>query len=425
MNTRSVRIHRRHVPRNAARLLASLAGIALAPLASAGGFSIQAQGTQALGSAFSGVASLDDASTVWFNPASMGGLDKGSLVAAASLIDTGFSFHNGGSTGAYALPTSFDDDGGGFHVVPQLYAAIPMDDRLRLGFAANLPFGLATEYDAGWRGQFVALKSQARAINLNPAVAWRIGERTWIGGGVNWQRFSAQLSNYAGPAAGTVVLKAHDASWGFNLGAWTELANGAKLGLSYRSRISYALNGDVRFSLASALNGGANASLSTPESASVNVAVPVTPAFELMANVVWTKWSRLDELRIVRTTATPLTPVGAVLNVLPFEWRNSWLAALGAAWRPSGSWELRFGVASDPRVAEDVHRTPRLPDQSRILITAGAGYRWGNSAVDAAYGHEFVKDARVGNTVAGVPGALVGTFRNRADVLSLQYSLRF
>lgn len=412
-------------PSGRARALLPALGIALAAPAFSGGFGIQAQGTQALGSAFSNLATLDDASTVWFNPASMGGLEQGSLAVSSALIDTQFKFSNSGSTGAYATPSAFDTDGGGFHVVPQLYAAIPMSDRLRLGFAVNAPFGLATDYDAGWRGQYVALNSEARAINVNPAVAWRVGERLWLAGGVNWQRFNAELTNYAGPAAGTVVLKADDSSWGYNLGAWTEFANGAKVGLAYRSKIAYSLQGDVRFSVATALNGGATTKLATPESASFNVALPITPALELTANTTWTRWSRLDQLRIVRTTATPLTAAGAVLNVLPFEWKNSWLFAVGATWRPSEAWAFRAGIASDPRVSEDTHRTPRLPDQSRILMTVGAGYRFGNSAIDAALGYETLKDARVNNTVAGVPGALVGNFDNNAKVLSLQYSLRF
>jgi long-subunit fatty acid transport protein len=61
------------------------------------------------------------------------------------------------------------------------------------------------------------------------------------------------------------------------------------------------------------------------------------------------------------------------------------------------------------------------------MVTGGARYQLGRGrgSVDLAYAHEFVRDASVNEAVPGVPGRLVGTFRNSSDVVSVQYNLRF
>jgi long-chain fatty acid transport protein len=398
-----------------------MAGI---PLAHASGFAITAQGTRALGSAFAGQAALDDASTVWFNAAAMGQVRTSTASIAVNVIDTAFSFDNAASSGAYALPTAFDDDGGGTHPVPQIYLVSTAGERLRLGLGLNLPFGLATEYDAGWRGQFVALKSEARAFNVNPSVAWRVGTRLWVGAGLDWQHFTAELTNFAGPA-GEVRLKASDSGWGYNLGVHYGAPDSLRAGIAYRSKISYSLRGDATFSAAAALDGGARAALTVPENLAINFALPIGERWELHADATWTRWSRLEELVVRRTTASPLGASGSVLSVLPFDWRNAHFLAIGGAYRLRPGVALRAGLAHDPRVSGDAERTARLPDQSRLLVAVGATWELDAGTLDVAVGHEFVRDAAVNNTVAGVPGALVGSFDNRADVVSLQYSRRF
>src|SRR6185295_4570940 len=56
----------------------------------------------------------------------------------------------------------------------------------------------------------------------------------------------------AGAAAGlgeaTAAVKASDSSWGWNIGGLFQLTPDTKIGLTYRSEISYNLNGTVNFS---------------------------------------------------------------------------------------------------------------------------------------------------------------------------------
>jgi long-subunit fatty acid transport protein len=57
------------------------------------------------------------------------------------------------------------------------------------------------------------------------------------------------------------------------------------------------------------------------------------------------------------------------------------------------------------------------------LVTVGSTYRLsGGDTIDVGYGHEFVEDSVVRDSVAGVPGVLAGRFKDTADVLSVQYN---
>ncbi|MGZ8269331.1 MAG: OmpP1/FadL family transporter, partial [Burkholderiales bacterium] len=105
-------------------------------------------------------------------------------------------------------------------------------------------------------------------------------------------------------------------------------------------------------------------------------------------------------------------------------WKDTWRYSAGANYRINDRMKLRMGVAYDETPTNDETRTPRLPDQDRTWVAAGLQYRIPRGGVlEIAYAHEFIRDANV-NVPLGASN-LVGTFENKADILSLQYSLPF
>jgi long-chain fatty acid transport protein len=387
--------------------------------AHAGGFAVLAQSASVTGNAYSGAAAAEDASTIWYNPAGMIRLTGTQVSINANAIRTAFKYQDAGSTGAFANPgTGEGGDGGGLAFAPQAYLATSFGGQWRAGIAINTPFGQKTDYDPGWRGQLVALKSEAKSINVNPALAYEVNKSWSIGLGFDVQRFETELTNFGGPA-GTAKLEANDTSWGYNLGVMYNASDATRIGLAYRSKIAYWLKGSATFSGNSALDSGAHADLTVPENVALSAFSAVSPEWELMGTASWTRWDRLQTLAVTRTDGTPLT-------TLAFKWRNTVFLGAGANYKPSDTWKIRAGVAYDPAVSNDETRTPRLPDQRRWIVSLGASYAASKSdTLDFAYAHDFIKDASVNNAVAGVPGALVGSFKSSADVLSAQYNHRF
>jgi long-chain fatty acid transport protein len=249
-----------------------------------------------------------------------------------------------------------------------------------------------------------------------------VSDSVAVGAGISWQRLEAELTNFAG-AAGTAKVEADDDSWGFNVGVMFSPSPTTRIGAHYRSSIDYNLDGNVTFSAIPVGNGAARADLRVPESFSLSAFSAVSPSWDVMGDITWTRWSRLQRLEIVRTN-------GTLLNTLTLRWDDTVRISIGANYKPNATWKLRFGVAYDPTPTNNVDRTPRLPDQDRFWAAIGAQYRLSKtSTLDFGYAHEFIRDASVNVPVPGfascAAGCLNGKFDNKADILSVQLNLAF
>lgn len=411
-------------------VFAALAGCSGATFA--GGFGIGTQSGSGTGNAFAGgAAAADDASVVWFNPAAMTALPTGfHVTGAVHALRPSFKFNNGGSSVSFAAAGTGDGgDGGDWAFVPNGFFAMSITPALRFGVALNAPYGLKTEYDAGWRGRATGVESSIKSVNLSAALAYQVNNSFSIGGGLNVQKFDAKLTNdltgYAlvpPPNPGVITLKADDVGFGFNLGATFQPTAATRIGAHYRSSIKYKLEGTAASSNIPQFFGNVSADLKTPDSVSLSVLHQVTPNLELMGDVTWTKWSNIKQLVVVRST-------GAVLNTLNFNWDDTWRFGVGANFRLNAQTKFRFGVAFDQTPTNDVDRTPRLPDQDRTWVALGVQFKPSKQGtLEVGYAHEFLKNASVNVPFAGTTcaaGCLTGTFKNKADIISIQYSHSF
>ena len=417
--------------KNAARLAVTAALVSFAGTSAAGGFAIGVQSGSATGNALAGgAAAAEDASVIWSNPAGMIHLQQSrQLTSALHVFRPSFKFENTGSTGVFAARGPGEGgDGGDWAYVPTAFFTMPINNDLRVGVGITTPFGLTTSYDQGWRGQLVALKSKIMTVNVNPAVAYRVNDMFSIGAGVNVQWLRAELSSFTGSAAlRNIDLDADDVGYGFNLGVTFQPTVNTRIGASYRSQIKYSLEGRATFSgpAGPAFDGDVEGHLRVPDSASLSVLHGIGK-WELMADATWTGWDTLQQLTVTRTAPSAGGAAGSTLTTLPFLWKNTWRFGVGANYKLNDQVKLRAGVARDNTPTNDVTRTPRLPDQDRTWIAAGIQYRISRTGVvEVGYAHEFLSDPRVTNGAGVAPGALIGKFEAKADILSVQYSQAF
>jgi len=435
---------------------------ALSSQAFSAGFALIEQSVKGLGTAFSGASAIaEDPSTVYFNPAGMTLLEGQQIQAAAHVIVPSAKFSGTAATSPAlgSIPISGNDGGqGGLSAVaPNLYYTYNPGNGWVYGIGINAPFGMATEYDDGWVGRYHALKSDVKTININPSVAYRVNENLSLGAGVNAQYLDAELSNavdfgsiafaQSGGALGTptqqdgkVVLKADDWAYGFNLGALYEFSKATRVGVSYRSRMEYTVEGDADFTVPASITAlpvvgagltaafadtPAKADITLPDSASVSVYHRLNPQWALMADVTWTHWSVFDELRVEFDS-------GLADNVTNESWEDNWRYSVGATFNPNEQLTLRGGLAYDETPIPDAHRTPRIPGSNRFWVALGAGYAYGAWNFDIGYAHLFVDEAPV-ELKAGVDptssdffrGDLTGEFDNAVDIASVEVSYKF
>lgn len=425
--------------------------------ARAAGFAIREQSATALGNAFAGsTAGADDLSYSFFNPAAMARQPDSAAVVVGSYILPRSEFTGTESSTVTGTPTGGGDGGGDIAVdapIPALYAMWAVQPSLRLGLAVNVPFGLETDYDDGWRGRYHALRSRLRTVTATPMVSYRVNDRVALGAGMQIQYIDAKLSNAvdfgtigalsgipgAAPAAqdGSAEVNGDDVAVGFNLGVLVEPWEGTRFGVAYRSKIDHELEGDADFRFDSAGVGaalsaatglfadtGAKASVTTPEVVSIGVHHDVDARWSVMAEAAWTHWSRFRELRI--RFDNPVQPD----NLTEEDWNESWFFAAGVTYKPDERWALRAGVAYDQTPIPDDRRTPRIPSSNRTWLSIGASYQPVESLqIGIGYTHLFVDDASIdlaatdpGNTFRG---NLSGESRNAVDIVTVQLSWAF
>lgn len=384
----------------------------------AGGLGIATQNGSGTGNAFAGgAASAEDASTVWYNPAGMASLSgKTNFAIAGQVLKPSFKFENTRST--LPIGTGEGGDGGDWAFIPQAFFSTKINERWSVGAAFNTPFGLKTEYEAGWRGQSIALTSELKTYNFNLGAAYKLNDMVALGAGVNYQKIQLKFNSVI--AIGFVEPNLSDNGTGYNLGVLFQPTQQTRVGAHYRSAINYQATGTLT---APALLGGsssATAGLTTPDSFSLSVFHALSPRWDIMGDVTWTGWSHLKRLDVVRTDGARAgtTPVS-----LTFNWKDTWRTSLGANYKPNDAWKIRFGVAFDETPTNDVDRTARLPDQDRKWVAIGAQVKVAKAGtLDFGYAHEFIKDASVRNTAAITGLTLVGNFNNQVDIFSVQYS---
>lgn len=426
----------------AKNLMALAVGAALGGMVSSAmgsGFAIGTQSGSGTGNAFAGgAAAADDASVAWYNPAAMTLIPGKQVAGALHIVSPSFKYTDQGSTGAFAAPGTGDGgNGGDLTFIPNGFFTWAYSPKLSFGLALNAPFGLATEYDDGWRGQRTALLSEIKSVNINPSVGYKVSDTVSIGGGLNVQKLDAELTNFVGTLPGplplgTQKLEADDVGFGFNLGILVQATPSTRFGAHYRSKIKYELEGKQTFSDAggAVANAGVTADLEVPDSFSLSIFHVLNAQWDLMADATWTGWDKLQTLTATRTTASALGGVGSTAAALPFNWDNSWRYSVGANYRWSNQTKLRFGVAFDATPTNDVDRTARLPDEDRTWVAFGIQWKPSKTSIlDVGYAHEFIKDAKISSGAPPLapcpPNCLTGEFKSYVDILSIQYSMSF
>jgi long-chain fatty acid transport protein len=425
------------------------AALAFAGQAQAAGFQLKENSVKSQGTSFAGTAAkTGDSSVVTNNPAVMTQFEGTTVQADLTVIDLNYEFQ-GSASDAFGRPMTGGNGGnaGGVTPVPAFSVVHKLDNGVALGAMVSAPFGLSTDYDAGWIGRYTALESDVRIIDLALSGAIDLGDRFSVGIGVIASRadvtlskavdFGTLLAQAGVPGAqpqgadGIADVQGDDNGFGYLLGAHFRPTDRVSIGVSYRSEIDYELTGTADWTVPrdarSVFNqarpgwfqdGDVFANLTTPSILNVGAAWQVTDALQLSATYAETNWSSLREVRIQFDNPDPD-------SVEPFEWQDSYFAAVGAEYKLNDSWKLRGGVAYDESPTSIEHRTPRLPDANRLFYSVGATWAMSDAFdLNFAYTRIEPRDPKV-NTPTGGLGRVVGDYDGNANLFGVSAQYRF
>jgi long-chain fatty acid transport protein len=416
----------------------ALAGTALgASPALAGGFYIAEQSVKGTGRAYSGEVADQGAESLWWNPASIGGLQGGSssigvsgILPSAKIVNNNTSIIRPGQTTPAAV--------GGDQVSndPVIQAGVPsgaiahsLTSKLAVGLAITAPFNFTTEYPTTSWTRYSALYTRLRTIDIQPSAAYMLTPNLSLGAGINIERVSANFTN-AVPNASPLLPDGNQAlagtAWDVGYSVGMQYRKGPlSLGVSYKSAIKHNVSGNMRISgLVYPLAGynmavNTTANFKTPWQVVFGARLAAGPRLTLNAQATRFGWSEFSNINL-----------GAPFNsAIPENYHDTWTVALGADYQVGPKWTLRAGVARDNSPVRNDQRDARVPDSNRWVLALGATHAFSSRfQIDAGAQYISLDSVPIDRNTAVVGSTILvdGTMKSaRVVVLSLGARTKF
>ncbi|WP_257451295.1 OmpP1/FadL family transporter [Archangium lipolyticum] len=367
----------------------------------AAGLAIDTQNARATGMGSVGVASSQDASAIYYNPAGILGVTKLDAQLGDSLILLGLGFTREGGSKQTQNTVS---------PPPHAYFVYKFDEKVAAGVGVFTPFGANSNWPDDFVGRFLAKSSKVATYDINPTVAF--APMPWLRFGAGFQAVygtvdvSRQLNLIT--TEGTATLSGNDWGIGFNAGVQADVVpQFLTLGVQYRSQVDMRFKGDADFNTPPEFapvtppDQPFTLDVTMPASLGLGVAIVPLPKLLVSADVNWVQWSTVEQLYFqLQDTPQANPPV-------PKNWEDRWNVHVGAEYGLTSSLAVRAGFVYDPTPSPEETLSPDLPDADRMRITVGAGYSFSSFRVDAGYQLVLLSDQE--STFQPLPGTYSGS----------------
>jgi long-chain fatty acid transport protein len=383
-----------------------LLGALLSPLICHGlGFRIPNQDAEATARGNAFVATADNPSAIYYNPAGIRQIDGTEAQFGLHIISVSSHFEGEG-TGVTA------DSDFAIQAVPQFYAVFtPKDSRFSFGLGTYAPYGLGLEWpeDVPFRNQ--GLEGRLLYATVTPVVAWQLLPSLSIAAGPTVNYAQLLLRRGIGVLPGDEFrFKGDGWAFGGKAGLRWQPAEKWAFGLSYVSPTRVDFGGN---STAYPFVPGANSTsvkVPFPQFAMAGVSFRPNSKWNIEIGADWTDW---DSLKTVTLKGTAFGDAPFPLN-----WESSFMANVGVSrYFENGYW-IAAGYFYSPNSTSEHDFTPIVPDTDLHVGSLGFGHR-GEHWSWAVSGQIIAGPPRTINN--GTPADGTYQFFNQAVNVSLSY----
>jgi long-chain fatty acid transport protein len=341
----------------------------------------------ARGEAF--VATADNASAIYYNPAGLTQLEGTQLRAGLYGVFLDPTFRP---------PESAPNSGNTYHIedklaaVPQFFATHTLENApLSLGLGVYAPFGLSATWpqDTGFRA--VATEGTLTYVTINPVLALKLAPGLSIAGGVtvNYAKLDLEqglVKYYQAGFPDSFRFVGDGWSVGYNLGLLWQPHEKVALGASFRSAATVTLDGRTeieRYPVIAPTRLPAEADFKFPLTAVVGLSYRPTPHWNLEFDADYTDWSSFGTVTIQQHGVPPFVVQQDIL--LTLRWEPSWAYKVGATRYFDNGWHISAGYVFNENSIPDANYTPLVADLDRHFFAVGTGFKGRRFDFDVAY----------------------------------------
>lgn len=354
------------------------------------------EGMTAIGRIGGKIVHVDDASAVTHNPANLADMTNTSLQASFTLGYGKREFEP--ATGGKA--ESKDP----WAVLPNFFSVLPIDQDQRLvaGIGLTTPYGRSTTFPKDSLLRYTTpYYTELFAVNLNPALAYRVNDRVAVAGGVDVlyseldfrqiYPWSIATGNPAAPD-GVSYFQGDGNGIGFNAALAIDLTDHQRVALTYRSSIEVDYEGDSKitqtpvaapFPALVTSRSDFETTIEFPTVIGAGYGIELTDRLRIEANVEWVEHSTFDQLEIDAGSNTPLLPQ----STIPANWDDNWTYGIGADYRLNDALVLRAGYIYLETPIPSQTMLPSISEEDQSVVSIGCGYTKGRHTVDLAYAY--------------------------------------
>ena len=327
------------------------------------GSRIPNQDATAIGRGNAFVATADNPSAMYYNPAGITQLE-GQNFQVGSLfylgIDADYESPSGASVknNRYVIP------------VPQMgYVYTPESVPLSFGLGVYAPFGLGMEWPDNAPFASAGIQANITYITINPVVAWKILPCLSIAVGPTFNYSDAKLRQQVVAPPIQLRFTGSDWAYGYNAGILWQPLQQWSFGAKYFSQTSFDYKGDASFNpQAPGLPApfDTKAHLDFPMIVAGGVSFRPTPDWNIEVDVDWTEWDRVKTVVIDN------------VGVLPLYWQSSFFYEFGVTRQLGGGYFASVGYFFSQASTPDKYFTPLVPDTDLHVGSLGFGYKGGH-----------------------------------------------
>jgi len=369
----------------------------------------------ARGEAF--VATVDNASAIYYNPAGItqlagnnfrGGLEgihyKPTFQPSPNQPNSGQTY-NGLDNSAY---------------VPQFfYTYTAKTAPFSFGLGVYAPFGGNMNWPQDTGFNTVATSGSLKYITINPVVALKVSPTFSIGGGVmlNYAKISTSQGLRPYPSAFANYFNFSGDGWsvGYNLGILWQPHPKISFGATFRSMATVSMKGETDFERQPVVAAGsqpAHADFTFPLTAVFGVSYRPTPKWNLEFDANCTDWSSFGTTTIFQQNNPGLG--GPQNPTVTLDWQASWMYEFGVTRYFDSGWHASAGYVFNENSVPDAYYTPLAADMARHFFSIGTGFKGKTFNFDVAYQLGYGPTHSVnGSLPPSTPGQFAGT--NLAD----------
>jgi len=333
------------------------------------------------------------------NPAGLTGLKASQLQLGVQIVDLRLEFDS-------TSPSTGTANGSNTSLVPSVFYAYPVNDKIVLGASVHGAGGLGFDFSRNWAGRNFINDTEFSFLNITGSIGYKVNDKLSLGGALIIQQFYLEATTTTPalllpPPLGTernLDTDGDDINPGFTLGLMYQFTDATRAGFHYSAKIEHDLEMDLNINgsrvpvVDETLSGSFVIKGAQPSSFTFGVSHQLDQQWRLMGRLAYEKWSEFGELTI--------KPAGGGSIDANLNLDDIYDIGIAAEHSAPGR-TTYFGLSYAESMVSDENRVISLPVAESIKLGIGAEWALGSDRFfGLAYELAMLGDANVSQTNA-------------------------